>query len=52
MCAIPRRGRVRVRAATEQNAAMRIMGWLPFFVFLVAAAAGSAIGYAQWLAAQ
>jgi hypothetical protein len=27
----------------------RIVGWLPFLVFLVLAAAGSALGYAQSL---
>jgi hypothetical protein len=41
---VPRRG------AQRQNRGMssRIMGWLPFALFLVLAAAGSLVGYLQF----
>lgn len=41
---VPRRG----RAGQNRRMSSRIMGWLPFAVFLVLAAAGSLVGYLQF----
>jgi len=42
---------VHAGGGTGQDGAMpKFMGWIPFVVFVVAAAAGSAIGLAQFYA--